>query len=202
MAGRTWSSTCCTRRCRKSPSPTISPHGPTRPAPPGAGGEDQAAGGRVPIVAADFCHEMLERGRHKARQARADQRITFLEADAQRLPLPDDVFQISTVAFGLRNVTDTDKGIAEMARVTQPAADAPAVCVLDTGVTREHPLIAAGLAVVCARLLQPTIPLPVTITANAYAALPLVAVVVGVVASLFGVRRAVRTDPALAFSGA
>jgi putative ABC transport system permease protein len=63
-------------------------------------------------------------------------------------------------------------------------------------------LIAAGLAVVCARLLQPTIPLPITITADAYAALPLVAVVVGVVASLFGVRRAVRTDPALAFSGA
>src|SRR5205823_9262986 len=80
----------------------------------------QAAAGRVPIVAADFCHEMLERGRHKARQARADQRITFIEADVQRLPLPDDVFQISTVAFGLRNVTDTDKGIAEMARVTQP----------------------------------------------------------------------------------
>jgi putative ABC transport system permease protein len=63
-------------------------------------------------------------------------------------------------------------------------------------------LIAAGLAVACARLLQPTIPLPVTITTDAYAALPLVAVVVGVVASLFGVRRAVRTDPALAFSGA
>jgi putative ABC transport system permease protein len=63
-------------------------------------------------------------------------------------------------------------------------------------------LIAAALAVVCARLLQPTIPLPITITTNAYAALPLVAVVVGVVASLFGVRRAVRTDPALAFSGA
>jgi putative ABC transport system permease protein len=63
-------------------------------------------------------------------------------------------------------------------------------------------LLAAGLAVVCAQLLQPTIPLPITLTTSAYAALPLVAVVVGVVASLFGVRRAVRTDPALAFSGA
>jgi putative ABC transport system permease protein len=44
--------------------------------------------------------------------------------------------------------------------------------------------------------------LPITLTTNAYAMLPLVAVVVGVLASLFGVRRAVRTDPALAFSGA
>ena len=63
-------------------------------------------------------------------------------------------------------------------------------------------LLAAGIAVACAQLLQPTIPLPITLTTSAYAALPLVAVVVGVVASLFGVRRAVRTDPALAFSGA
>jgi putative ABC transport system permease protein len=63
-------------------------------------------------------------------------------------------------------------------------------------------LAAAGLAVAMARLLAPTIPLPITITTDAYLALPVVAVVVGVVASLFGVRRAVRTDPALAFSGA
>jgi putative ABC transport system permease protein len=63
-------------------------------------------------------------------------------------------------------------------------------------------LAAAGLAVVMARLLAPTIPLPITITTDAYLALPVVAVAVGVVASLFGVRRAVRTDPALAFSGA
>jgi putative ABC transport system permease protein len=62
-------------------------------------------------------------------------------------------------------------------------------------------LVAAGLAVAFARLLQSTIPLPITITSGAYAALPLVAVLVGVVASVFGVRRAVRTDPALAFSG-
>jgi putative ABC transport system permease protein len=63
-------------------------------------------------------------------------------------------------------------------------------------------LAAAGLAVAMARLLAPTIPLPITITTDAYLALPVVAVVVGVIASLFGVRRAVRTDPALAFSGA
>ena len=36
------------------------------------------------------------------------------------MPFPDDVFQLVTVAFGLRNVTDTDKGIAEMVRVARP----------------------------------------------------------------------------------
>ncbi len=81
---------------------------------------DRAARGRVAIVAADFCHEMLERAGPKIGVARADKRITFVEADAQRLPLPDNTFQLVTVAFGLRNVTDTDRGIAEMVRVTRP----------------------------------------------------------------------------------
>ena len=36
------------------------------------------------------------------------------------MPFPDNHFQITTVAFGLRNVTDTDRGIAEMVRVTRP----------------------------------------------------------------------------------
>ena len=47
-------------------------------------------------------------------------RVRFLEADAQQLPFPDNTFQITTVAFGLRNVTDTDRGLAEMVRVTRP----------------------------------------------------------------------------------
>jgi putative ABC transport system permease protein len=53
-----------------------------------------------------------------------------------------------------------------------------------------------------ARALQPTIPLPVSFTSSAVAALPIIAVVVGVLASLAGVRRAVRADPAAAFAGA
>ena len=81
---------------------------------------DRAAAGRVPVVGADFCHEMLVRATHKAERRRAADRVRFVEADAQHLPFPDDQFQIVCVAFGLRNVTDTDRGIAEMVRVTKP----------------------------------------------------------------------------------
>jgi demethylmenaquinone methyltransferase/2-methoxy-6-polyprenyl-1,4-benzoquinol methylase len=81
---------------------------------------DRAAGGRAQIVAADFCHEMLAIGRQKAAKAGADGRITFLEADTQSLPLPTGSFQIVCVAFGLRNVADTDRGLAEMVRVAAP----------------------------------------------------------------------------------
>jgi demethylmenaquinone methyltransferase/2-methoxy-6-polyprenyl-1,4-benzoquinol methylase len=81
---------------------------------------DRAAGGRVPIVGADFCHEMLTRAADKTRRRQADRRISYLEADAQRLPFADNYFQIVAVAFGLRNVTDPDRGLAEMVRVTRP----------------------------------------------------------------------------------
>jgi demethylmenaquinone methyltransferase/2-methoxy-6-polyprenyl-1,4-benzoquinol methylase len=81
---------------------------------------DRAAGGRVPIIGADFCHEMLTRAGAKTQKRRAADRIRYLEADAQHLPFPDGHFQITCVAFGLRNVTDTDRGLAEMVRVTRP----------------------------------------------------------------------------------
>jgi demethylmenaquinone methyltransferase/2-methoxy-6-polyprenyl-1,4-benzoquinol methylase len=40
--------------------------------------------------------------------------------DAQQLPFPDDAFDCVSVAFGLRNMTDKDAALAEMARVTRP----------------------------------------------------------------------------------
>jgi demethylmenaquinone methyltransferase/2-methoxy-6-polyprenyl-1,4-benzoquinol methylase len=81
---------------------------------------DRASGGRAPIFGADFCHEMLVRAVHKTHHCRAEDRVHYLEADAQQLPFPDQSFQITTVAFGLRNVTDTNRGLAEMVRVTRP----------------------------------------------------------------------------------
>lgn len=81
---------------------------------------DRAAGRKTPIVASDFCYEMLAIGREKASRAGIDGRMTFLEADTQSLPFPSDAFQIVSVAFGLRNVADTDRGLSEMTRVCAP----------------------------------------------------------------------------------
>lgn len=81
---------------------------------------DRAAGGNLQIVGADFCPEMLILAKEKARRKQVDQRIRFVEADAQFLPFASDLFQITTVAFGLRNVTNTELGLKEMIRVTQP----------------------------------------------------------------------------------
>ena len=81
---------------------------------------DRASGGRSPVVGSDFCREMLVIGREKAIRASAARRVVFVEGDTQRLPLPDDAFGVVTVAFGLRNVADTVRGIDEMIRVARP----------------------------------------------------------------------------------
>ena len=52
------------------------------------------------------------------------------------LPFPDDSFQIVSVAFGLRNVTDTDRGLREMARVCRPGGS---VAVLEFSLPRWQP---------------------------------------------------------------
>jgi demethylmenaquinone methyltransferase / 2-methoxy-6-polyprenyl-1,4-benzoquinol methylase len=82
----------------------------------------QKAGERIRVVGSDFCGPMLRIAAEK--QARLGQSsappVAFLEADSQSLPFPDDTFQAVTVAFGLRNVTDTDRGLAEMTRVCKP----------------------------------------------------------------------------------
>jgi demethylmenaquinone methyltransferase / 2-methoxy-6-polyprenyl-1,4-benzoquinol methylase len=93
--------------------------------------------GNVPIVAADFCPEMLTIGKQKGAQAGANGELTFIEADALRLPFPDDAFQIVSVAFGLRNVADTDRGLSEMTRVCRPGGR---VAVLEFSSPRRQPL--------------------------------------------------------------
>lgn len=80
----------------------------------------KAGGGRSPVVGTDFCHEMLHLGNAKVRKAGAASNVTLIEGDTQRLPLPDATFGVVTVAFGLRNVADTAKGIDEMIRVARP----------------------------------------------------------------------------------
>ena len=93
-------------------------------------------GPAAPIVAADFCPQMLAIGRRKGARAGAEDRLTFVEADAQQLPFPDDYFQIVAVAFGLRNVADTDRGLREMVRVCQPGGR---VAVLEFAMPRRQP---------------------------------------------------------------
>lgn len=93
--------------------------------------------GRVPVVATDFCAEMLLLGEKKKRRLGADGELRFMEADTTRLPFEDNSFQLVTVAFGLRNVSDTNGGLREMMRVCQPGGR---VCVLEFSMPEHQPM--------------------------------------------------------------
>ncbi len=66
----------------------------------------------------DINHAMLTRGRDRM----VDHGYTHpaAQCDAEKLPFPDNHFDIVTVAFGLRNMTHKDKALAEMRRVLRP----------------------------------------------------------------------------------
>lgn len=82
----------------------------------------EATGRQESVVGTDFTPEMLEIAKKKANRIDRDfsRTLQFLEADTQSLPFPDDQFQIVSVAFGLRNVSDTRAGLQEMRRVCLP----------------------------------------------------------------------------------
>jgi demethylmenaquinone methyltransferase / 2-methoxy-6-polyprenyl-1,4-benzoquinol methylase len=67
------------------------------------------------VVAADFCHPMLERAAEKAAG-----RIAVIEGDALQLPFSDSSFDVVTIAFGLRNLEDQNAGLREIRRVLRP----------------------------------------------------------------------------------
>jgi demethylmenaquinone methyltransferase/2-methoxy-6-polyprenyl-1,4-benzoquinol methylase len=71
------------------------------------------------VVGSDFAYRMLEIGRLKAERKSIAGRVRFQQADTLRLPYRDGTFDASTVAFGIRNVADTERGIREMARVVR-----------------------------------------------------------------------------------
>ena len=85
----------------------------------------KAGNGDIAVTGTDFCGEMLDLARKKQDARRRNWQkqnagIEFIEADTTQLPFPSNQFQIVSVAFGLRNVSDTSAGLREMIRVAKP----------------------------------------------------------------------------------
>lgn len=72
------------------------------------------------VVLADINSSMLNVGRDKLRDRGLVQNIEYVQANAQHLPFEDNTFDIITIAFGLRNVTDKDEALRSMYRVLKP----------------------------------------------------------------------------------
>ena len=77
-------------------------------------------GARGRVVLADINAAMLAVGRDRLLDRGLAANLSWVQADAERLPFPDDCFDLVTIAFGLRNVTDKDRALAAMRRVLKP----------------------------------------------------------------------------------
>jgi demethylmenaquinone methyltransferase/2-methoxy-6-polyprenyl-1,4-benzoquinol methylase len=72
------------------------------------------------VVLADINDSMLKVGRDKLIDGGFHGNIEYVQANAERLPFPDDHFDIVSIAFGLRNVTDKESALQSMLRVLKP----------------------------------------------------------------------------------
>ena len=72
------------------------------------------------VVCCDFSHAMLLRAGPKFTRLGLEAHIDRVEADGLNLPFPEASFDAVTVAFGVRNLSDMDRGFREMLRVLKP----------------------------------------------------------------------------------
>jgi demethylmenaquinone methyltransferase / 2-methoxy-6-polyprenyl-1,4-benzoquinol methylase len=79
------------------------------------------SGGR--IVGADFSHAMLQRAAAKSLDSRSPSAPEWIEADALKLPFPNNHFDLVTSAFGFRNLADYDAGLREIFRILRPGGE-------------------------------------------------------------------------------
>ena len=72
------------------------------------------------VIGSDFCFEMLVVGKQKVERQGRTHAFVPIEADTLTLPFSDNTFDIVSVGFGIRNVSDHELGIREMTRVAVP----------------------------------------------------------------------------------
>lgn len=88
------------------------------------------------VVGLDFSAAMLEVAQARVAPGTSRGPVRLVRGDAHQVPFPDNAFDVVTVGYGLRNLADWRKGLAEMGRVAKPGGR---LLVLDFG-KPDHPL--------------------------------------------------------------
>ena len=75
---------------------------------------------RARVVGVDFAGEMLRVGLDKLRRRALDGRVSLVRGDATMIPVRDAWADAASVGFGIRNVAQPERALAELARVIKP----------------------------------------------------------------------------------
>lgn len=89
---------------------------------------EQRLGASSTIIGLDFCPEMLDVAKQKARQRHST--VAWIVGDVLCLPYLSQRFDVATIAYGIRNVEAPITALRELARVVKPGG---AVLILETG---------------------------------------------------------------------
>ncbi|KAA5601866.1 bifunctional demethylmenaquinone methyltransferase/2-methoxy-6-polyprenyl-1,4-benzoquinol methylase UbiE [Blastochloris sulfoviridis] len=82
----------------------------------------EGAGPAVTSTVCDINSEMLKVGEERARERGIDDRVSFVEGNAEELPFGNSEFDGYTIAFAIRNVPRIDRALAEAYRVLKPGS--------------------------------------------------------------------------------
>ena len=88
------------------------------------------------IIGLDISEGMLEVGKQKIANKQLDDTIKMIIGDSENLPVDDNTFDAITVAFGVRNFENLDKGLSEILRVLKPNGT---FVILETSVPTKTP---------------------------------------------------------------
>lgn len=124
-----------------------------------------AVGGSGRVTGIDFTHEMLVVAEHKND---ANNKITYMQGDAMSLPLPDSCCDVVSIAFGIRNVAEPAKAMAEFYRVLRPGGR---LIVLEFSLPK-NPMLLAGYNIYFKHIMPRTATLIAGDKSGAYKYLP------------------------------
>lgn len=119
------------------------------------------------ILGVDLSEGMLRVGREKVEQQGLSDRITLRKADCMQLDIPDNSFDAVTVAYGVRNFEDLDRGLQEMRRVLRPGGQ---LVIIELTTPVRFPM--KQLFRFYSRILMPIVGKTVSHDARAYTYLP------------------------------
>lgn len=74
----------------------------------------------VKVIGIDIAEKMLEIGREKLLRKKLEGKIELLKGDSENIKFESNTFDVTMVAFGVRNLSEPLKGLKEMCRVTKP----------------------------------------------------------------------------------
>ena len=88
------------------------------------------------IIGLDISQGMLDMGKKKISDKNLDSKIQMVLGDGEKIPYADNYFDVITVAYGVRNFENLDKGLSEILRVLKPNGT---FIILETAVPTKFP---------------------------------------------------------------